>query len=156
MFDFDNKTFLLIGILIPSVSIWNNVKRQVPDGGLEVIVTAKQYEWNVTYAGPDEVLGTADDFETLNTLHVPMGRPTVVRLRADDVLHSFFIPAMRVKQDAIPGTELPVWFEPTAPGEYVIAAWHEKYGEVLTQKVTVSTGAPTEADLTIVGEEDKK
>ena len=49
-----------------------------------------------------------------------MGRPTVVRLRADDVLHSFFIPAMRVKQDAIPGTELPVWFEPTAPGEYVI------------------------------------
>ena len=61
-----------------------------------------------------------DDHTLLNQINVPVNRPITVHLRAEDVLHSFFLPDMRVKQDAVPGMSIPVWFEATAPGEYTI------------------------------------
>ena len=64
------------------------------------------------------MLGTADDFELRNQLHVVVNRPTVVMLRSEDVIHSFFVPAWRLKQDAVPGLGIRVWFQPTEVGQF--------------------------------------
>jgi len=111
---------IVVGLAFASTGVWHEVKRDVPEGAMEVIVTAKQFEWNVTYPGPDGRLGTPDDFERRNALDVPDGRPILVHLRSEDVIHSFFLPEMRVKQDALPGKSIRVWFEATEPGDYVI------------------------------------
>jgi cytochrome c oxidase subunit 2 len=58
---------------------------------------------------------------TINQLNLPVDRPVLVRLSSKDVIHSFGLYEMRVKQDAIPGMQIPVWFVPTRPGEYEIA-----------------------------------
>jgi cytochrome c oxidase subunit 2 len=79
-----------------------NVNR-FPPAELEITVRAKQFEWLVTYPGPDNQLGTADDFERRNRLDLPVGRVVYVHLEAEDVIHSFFLPEFRVKQDAVPG-----------------------------------------------------
>ena len=101
---------------------------------LVVEVTAEQFAWNVHYPGPDRVFGRADiklldlqsnplgidrsdpaakdDVTTLNQLYLPANRPIIVRLRSKDVIHSFNLPEFRVKQDAIPGFTIPVWFTP--------------------------------------------
>ena len=112
---------VMIGIL--SGGIWNSIKGRdsVPPGAYPIGVHAAQFEWNVTYPGADELLGTADDFTRRNRLHVPANQPVVIMLTAEDVIHSFFIPAFRVKQDAVPGKEIKVWFEATQPGDYELA-----------------------------------
>jgi cytochrome c oxidase subunit 2 len=81
---------------------------------------AKQFEWNVTYPGPDGRLGTEDDFVRRNQLHIPVGRVVHVHLGAEDVIHSFFLPEFRVKQDAVPGRRQPVWFEAMETGTYTL------------------------------------
>ena len=74
----------------------------------------------MTYPGPDGALGTSDDFETLNELHAPEDEAVVITLRSEDVLHSFFLPEMRIKKDAVPGQDITVWFEAVQPGDYTI------------------------------------
>ena len=111
---------ICLGIGIASKGVWDRMKSEVPPGSMEIIVTAKQFEWNVTYPGPDGALGTADDFVVRNQIHAPVDRPVWIHLRAEDVLHSLFLPEMRVKQDAIPGRDIAVWFEATATGDYTI------------------------------------
>jgi cytochrome c oxidase subunit 2 len=111
---------IVIWIGVASKGVWDRMKRHVPDNAMEIIVTAQQFEWQVTYPGLDGVLGTEDDFTLLNQLHAPQDRPVLVYLRATDVLHSFFLPEMRVKQDAVPGQEIRVWFEAVAPGDYTL------------------------------------
>jgi cytochrome c oxidase subunit 2 len=106
-----------------SVSVWLDIKQaeRFPANAYEVRILASQFEWNVENPGPDGQLGTGDDFPTRNQLHVPMGRPVLATLVAEDVIHSFFLPNFRLKQDAVPGMEIPVWFEATATGEYPLA-----------------------------------
>jgi cytochrome c oxidase subunit 2 len=106
-------------------------------------VTGKQFEWHVRYPGPDGTLGPksvaliddvtnpvgldrsgsggADDIVTINQITVPVSRPVRIRLQARDVIHSFFLPHMRVKQDAIPGMSPEVIFVPTREGNFEIA-----------------------------------
>lgn len=74
-------------------------------------VTGRQFEWRIRYAGPDGELGTRDDLFTVNELHVPSGEEIVLTIKSEDVLHSFFLPQMRVKQDVVPGMKQFVWFE---------------------------------------------
>jgi cytochrome c oxidase subunit 2 len=62
-----------------------------------------------------------DDDVVVATLKVPVGKPVLIELRSIDVIHSFFIPVMRLKQDAVPGKPMPVWFKPTKLGEWEIA-----------------------------------
>lgn len=88
---------------------------------VRVEVLARQFEWQVRYAGPDDRFGTADDRVFTNELRAPAGRPVEVRLRSRDVIHSFCLPNMRVKQDAVPGLTTRIVFTPTVPGEYEIA-----------------------------------
>jgi cytochrome c oxidase subunit 2 len=92
----------------------------VPPDAFPVAVEAKQFEWNVTYPGPDGRLDTGDEFRVRNQLHIPVDRPVVIRLTAEDVIHSFFVPEFRVKQDAVPGMTINVWFQATRTGEFEI------------------------------------
>ena len=62
-----------------------------------------------------------DDITTVNELHLPIDRPVIVYLSSKDVVHSFGLPQMRIKQDAIPGLVQPVWFTPTRMGQWEIA-----------------------------------
>jgi cytochrome c oxidase subunit 2 len=75
----------------------------------------------VTYPGADRVLGNDDDFTVRNRFEFPVNEPVIVRLQSEDVIHSFFIPELRVKQDAVPGMTIPIWFEATGTGEFQIA-----------------------------------
>jgi cytochrome c oxidase subunit II len=125
---------LLFAFAIP---IWAaRVDRIPPESeALVVQVTAEQFAWNVRYAGPDGVFGRTDiklidlqnnplgldrsdpaakdDVTTLNQLYLPANTPIIVKLKSKDVIHSFGVPEFRVKQDAIPGLTIPVWFVPT-------------------------------------------
>lgn len=105
-----------------SREVWFDIKDQsrFPEAGLELVVTGKQFEWNITYPGTDGVLGTADDVVSRNRLHMPVGVPVHIMLESEDVIHSFFVPEFRVKQDAVPGMRIPAWFEATRTGQFVI------------------------------------
>lgn len=94
-------------------------------------VTARQFEWRIRYPNPSRKFASQkevddwlahpqpDDLYTVNDLHAPIGRPVVIHLRSEDVLHSFFLPHLRVKQDAVPGLVIPVWFHHDGqPGGY--------------------------------------
>lgn len=114
---------IVLFIAFTSRDVWNQIRDpdRIPENAMPIRVTAKQFEWNAVYPGPDGELDTPDDLTSRNILHVPVDRPVVVLLNAEDVIHSFFLPALRVKQDAVPGMETPVWFEATETGEYVLA-----------------------------------
>src|SRR5436190_1306558 len=113
-----------------------------PADALVIQVTGEQFQWNFHYAGPDGAFGRTDtklitstnnigldrtdpaakdDVVTLNEMHFPVGRPVKVRLRSKDVIHSFFLPNLRIKQDAVPGMAIEVWFTPNRAGTYEIA-----------------------------------
>ncbi len=110
-----------LGIDARGGAVWARIKEQRPAGGVEVLVTGKQFNWNFTYPGPDGKFGTADDVTIENELHVPVGQNVQLTLRAQDVIHSFFIPNVRLKQDVLPGRTIRGWFNATKPGRYEIA-----------------------------------
>lgn len=108
---------------------------------LEVRVVAEQFVWNVHYPGPDGRFGTTrdtlitagnplgidrrsdgagDDIGVQNVLTVPVGRPVVVHLTSRDVVHSFTLNEMRVRQDTTPGLPVRTWFTPTTAGQWEI------------------------------------
>ena len=127
------EAVLLFGFAIP---IWAaRVDRMPPENeALVVQVTGEQFAWNVRYAGADGVFGRTDvklvdaqsnplgidrsdaaakdDITTLNQLYLPVNKPIIVKLRSKDVIHSFGVPEFRVKQDAVPGFTIPIWFIP--------------------------------------------
>jgi cytochrome c oxidase subunit II len=109
---------ILIVLSFMSVTTWAKVKREAPASDFEVQVTAKQFNWEVAYPGKDGKLGTQDDVKFDNDLHVPVNKVVRVHLTASDVIHSFFIPNLRFKQDAVPGRTVLGWFEATKPGKY--------------------------------------
>lgn len=118
-----SATALIVLVLgIVSWGLWQRIKNPAffPEPGLELEITAKQFEWNVKYPGGDGQLDTGDDFVVRNQLHVPANVPVRVRLQAEDVIHSFFVPELRLKQDAVPGMQIPLWFEATTAGDYVV------------------------------------
>jgi cytochrome c oxidase subunit 2 len=98
-----------------SAPVWANIKEQRPEQGLQIGVKAKQFNWAFTNPGPDGQLGTADDFTLDNELHVPVNENILVTLESDDVLHSFYIPAARLKQDVLPGRKIKAWFNISNP-----------------------------------------
>ena len=109
---------ILIVLSFMSVSTWAKVKRYAPDSDFELQVTAKQFNWEVVYPGADHQFGTPDDVKFDNDLHVPVNKIVRVHLSSRDVIHSFFLPNLRLKQDAVPGRTILVWFEATKPGKY--------------------------------------
>lgn len=108
------------GIDFAGGEAWSKVKGETPASDIKVIVTGKQFNWNFTYPGPDGTFETSDDLTLENELHVPVRQAVDITIRSQDVLHSFFIPVMRLKQDAIPGRSIPAWFEATETGQFEI------------------------------------
>lgn len=88
---------------------------------LRVEIMPEQFAWNIRYAGLDGRFRTADDVTTLNQLHVPANRPVIVQLQSKDVIHSFFLPNLRIKMDAVPGMVTALYFQAKTPGTYDIA-----------------------------------
>jgi cytochrome c oxidase subunit 2 len=112
------------------------------DGALELRVVAEQFAWNIHYPGPDGQFGPTspalisasnplgldrrdpaahDDIGLLNQLVLPLGRRIIVHLSSRDVVHSFTLNEMRVRQDATPGITVRTWFTPTLTGRWEIA-----------------------------------
>ena len=109
---------ILVILTLLSVPTWARIKMQAPETDLKIEVMAKQFNWIVTYPGPDSKFGTDDDKTFDNEIHVPVGKPVTLLLKSKDVIHSVFLPNLRFKQDAVPGREIRQWFEATKPGKY--------------------------------------
>lgn len=135
------EVILLVGYAIPA---WARRVQQFPAENEAVVVrvVAEQFAWNIQYPGPDGKFGRSDitmvssdnpmgldrsdpngkdDISTINQLTLPVDRPVLVHLSSKDVIHSFGLFEMRVKQDAVPGLDIPVWFIPNRIGDYEIA-----------------------------------
>lgn len=110
-----------LGIDRAGASVWERVKGESPRSDFVVRITAKQFNWNFTYPGPDGKFDTADNVTTENDLHVPVGEVVRFELQSGDVIHSFFVPSLRLKQDAVPGRTIRGWFQATRRGSYEIA-----------------------------------
>jgi len=127
------EVFLLIAFAMP---VWSMVKTSIPDidnDTIEIRVIAQQFAWNIHYPGADgkfgktnidlvdeesnpvgldrESMNGADDIVKVNQLHIPVNKDILIYLSSKDVIHSFSLPEMRVKQDAIPGMTVPVFFK---------------------------------------------
>jgi cytochrome c oxidase subunit II len=113
-------TVILIALALLSRSTWANIKEQGPPGDVFFQVTGKQFNWEITYPGPDGKLGTPDDVTVENDFHVPVNKVVRFDLTSKDVIHSFFVPWIRLRQDAVPGRNIHVWFEATEIGTYEI------------------------------------
>ena len=133
------EMMLLVGFALP---IWASRINNVPEvnsGAVHARVAAQQYAWNIHYPGEDGIFGQtrpnlvdevenpigldrsstggADDFVTINQLHIPVDTKIRLDLSSKDVIHCFTLPELRVKQDAIPGMVIPVHFEATMTSE---------------------------------------
>jgi cytochrome c oxidase subunit 2 len=134
------EVILLIGYAIPA---WATRVQEFPPENEAVVVrvVGEQFAWNVHYPGPDGAFGRTDlslvaadnplgldrsdaaardDVTEINNLNIPVDRPILVHLSSKDVIHSFGLYEMRVKQDAIPGMSIPVWFIPNRTGAWEI------------------------------------
>jgi cytochrome c oxidase subunit 2 len=124
--------------------------RQVPDDAMEIYVVGKQWMWKIQHP---------EGRQEINELHVPLGRNVKLTMISQDVIHSFFIPAFRVKQDVLPGRYVMEWFQATKLGEYhlfctqycgtdhakmigrVVVMDPSKYAEWLTGRIPDETAA---------------
>jgi len=136
------EAFLLIGLSIPA---WASVKKDFPEeeqDPVHVRVVAEQFQWNFHYPGPDGIFGrtspqyldtatnilgidptdpNGNDDIYATEMHLPVDRPVIADITSKDVIHSFFVSVLRVKQDAIPGMRIPIWFEAGKTGNYEIS-----------------------------------
>jgi cytochrome c oxidase subunit 2 len=134
------EAILLVFFAIPAWA--RRVSNFPPESGATVVrVVGEQFAWNVHYPGPDGKFGRTDislmaadnplgldrndpaakdDITTINQLTLPVDKPVLVHLSSKDVIHSFGLYEMRVKQDAVPGLDIPVWFIPNRIGDYEI------------------------------------
>ncbi len=130
---------LLVGFAVP---LWSKRVLHFPVGdAITVKVVAQQFQWNFHYPGPDGVFGRQDptlisganalgldptdpqgrdDIISVNEMHVPVNHDVILEITSKDVIHSVAIQAMRIGQDAIPGSEIPIWFKPVKIGTYEI------------------------------------
>lgn len=88
---------------------------------VRVEIGPKQFEWHFRLAGADGKFKTEDDILSVNELHIPVHTPIIVALSSRDVIHSFFLPNFRIKQDAVPGIVTNLYFKADKPGTYDIA-----------------------------------
>jgi len=120
---------VLLFIAIYQMNAWADAKMRRPTetiGTTEVPkrplveVTGRQFEWRLRYAGEDGEIGTTDDLYSVNDLHIPVDEDVVIAIKSEDVLHSFFLPNLRIKQDVVPGMKQFVWFQANQTGIYDI------------------------------------
>lgn len=105
-------------IIVFAIKVWYHIKQELPPADETIRVIGQQWSWRFVHPGLDGQLGTADDVETVDELHVKLDKTYHFKLESIDVLHSFSVPAFRLKQDAIPGRVITGWFKPTKAGSY--------------------------------------
>jgi cytochrome c oxidase subunit II len=127
---------IMAGLVFTGLRVWNKVMADAPADAEQIEIMGKQFAWTVRYPGVvnnklgkynyklmDDAGGnpmgvdfsdenTYDDFSSTTEMHIPVGRNVELKIRARDVLHSVFIPHMRVKMDAVPGMPTKFWFKP--------------------------------------------
>lgn len=111
---------ILVFIALYQMGTWASVKfrSEQPKVPPTAEITGRQFQWVMRYPGPDGRMYTTDDLHMVNDLHFVKGKMTLIYLKSSDVLHSFFLPALRIKQDAVPGFTIPVWFDTDQAGHY--------------------------------------
>jgi len=167
---------ILLIFLFRALNLWGEMQAPPPANAMPIEITAQQFAWNVRYPGKDGVFGridhkladvdnqigldktdpaAADDVIMQNQLYLPVDRPVRVALRSLDVLHSFFLPNMRVKQDAVPGMTITIWFTPKETGNFEIAcAEHCGLGHYrMRGRVHVVSGAAFDSAMTAAPED---
>jgi cytochrome c oxidase subunit 2 len=154
------------GVLAIAAPVWDSLYVEQPKDPLVVEVVGKQFEWFVRYPGKDGKFGrhdfklvssvdnplgldekdpaAQDDVVKRGTLHLPAGRPVVATLRTHDVIHSFFVPEFRVKQDLIPGFPTRLKFTPVRKGDFELACAELCGMGHYTMRGTVHVGEPPE------------
>ena len=114
-------TVIVFGLAMLSFPEWNNLKSPAENPDYVVQVRGEQFNWYMIYPGPDNELGTEDDLELENELYVPKDKLVQILLTSKDVIHSFFIPNLRQKQDAVPGRTIDTLkFQAIKTGRYEI------------------------------------
>jgi cytochrome c oxidase subunit 2 len=104
---------ILVGLFLYGMTVLDAVGPSDPDGELTVVVTGKQFWWDVRYMLPG-----GDTVRTANEIHVPVGRRVTLLLESDDVIHSLWIPRLHGKTDMIPGRTTEMWIQADAAGVY--------------------------------------
>lgn len=136
---------IMFAFMFNALGLWAQITSAPPKDAMVIEVTGQQFAWNIRYPGKDGAFGRTDpklvdpgelNFIGLdkrdpaaaddiivpqNQLYLPEGRPVRIEIRSLDVIHSFFLPNFRVKQDAMPGMTVETWFTPTAVGDFEIA-----------------------------------
>lgn len=135
---------VFIGLAVMGQSVWASLHfNQAPAGSYQVEAVAQQFQWNFHYPGKDGVFGRTDpkliDDSALNfvgldetdpnakddsvttALAIPAGRPVEIILRSKDVIHNFWVPQLRFKQDLVPGMSIRIHFTANTPGKYELA-----------------------------------
>ena len=119
---------LLVFIAFSQMGAWSDIKIDMPDGSEPghpysaqhpfAEIYGSQFDWRVRYPDEHGVFESADAVESPYDVYVPVDTKIVLRLKSRDVLHSFFVPQFRLKQDAVPGMDIPIWFEARETGSY--------------------------------------
>jgi cytochrome c oxidase subunit 2 len=100
-------------------AFWNFPKGE---NVIRIEIMPQQFAWNFRYPGPDREFGTDDDIiPAQNQMHIPVNTPIVVQIASWDVIHSFYLPNFRIKQDATPGMITALWWQATKTGVFDIA-----------------------------------
>jgi len=130
-------------IFVVGLPIYAEIKENIPaaENATVVNMVSEQFAWTFQYAGADGVFGdldpklmnannqlgldrthpsAKDDIVSINELHAPLGKPVILYMSSKDVIHSFFVPEFRVKQDVVPGMRIPLWFDALKTGRYEI------------------------------------
>ena len=109
-------------ILVFAVKVWYTVKQDLPDAPDKRVVRiiGQQWAWTFVDPGPDGQLDTPDDIAKVNEMHVVVDKIHHFKLESKDVVHSFSVPAFRLKQDVVPGRTITAWFKATATGRHDI------------------------------------
>jgi cytochrome c oxidase subunit II len=114
---------MLLGLAIWQIPTWNKIKKEWPVDGQKGYddkivklstfdILGEQYKWNVRFPGSKAKYKADNDLTNLSNIHMPFGNTALFNLRSKDVIHSVFIPHMRVKQDTVPGLRQKLWFKP--------------------------------------------
>ncbi|HXC52119.1 MAG TPA: cytochrome c oxidase subunit II [Candidatus Limnocylindrales bacterium] len=132
--------FIVMGIFAWGTSLY--FKLEIPPANsMEIFVTGKQWMWKIQHM---------NGRREINNLHVPIGRPVKLTMASEDVIHSFYVPAFRVKADVVPGRYATMWFEATQTGTFHLfcAEYCGTEHSRMIGSVTVMDAADYEAWLT--------
>ncbi len=161
------EAILLLGLALPLWTQRVNAFPTADQNPVNIRVVGQQFLFSIHYPGADNTFGRTspefvtdqnrvgldpsdeaaqDDIVALNSFHVPTGRPTVMQLSSKDVIHNFAVYTMRVAQDMIPGSEIPMWFTPVRTGEWEVICGQLCGNGHYSMKAVMTVEGPAEFD----------